>query len=103
MIRYEFVQPTDELEDGQKPMTAALWLDTDRPEESVDFFYEGDVDLVVRIRDVLQESYGMRGSMNDIRARPEDLVHAIHVGRKLDDYEPRRTIDTVVWPEADEA
>lgn len=99
MIRYEFVQPRDEQRDGAEPMTAALWLDTCDPEVPVDFTYEGHPELIERVRVHLQDSYGTHGSMNDVKASPWDLVHAIHVSRQLDDYEPRRTVDTVEWPE----
>ncbi len=99
MIRYEFVQPDDELQAGGSPMTAALWLDTRDPERSVEIEYEGDAPLVERVRVHILESYGTRGKMNDIKARPYDLIHAIDVSGQLADYEPRRTIDTVNWPD----
>lgn len=102
MIRYEFRQPDDELEGGTEPMTASLALDTDDPNALADIIYEGDSELIERVRVHLQESYGTRGSMDDLRTRPWDLLHAIHVSRQLDDYQPRRTVDTVEWPRSEE-
>lgn len=102
MIRYDFVQPPDELIEGQPPMKASVRLDTDEPTEWTDMQYDGDPVLVERVRCHLQESYGTRGSMNDVKTRPYDLVHAIEVSRQLDDYDPRRTVDTVNWPKPNE-
>ena len=97
MIRYDFAQPSDELDEGADPMTASLALAADEPDQLADIVYEGHPELIARIRVHLLESYGMRGGMDDTRTRPEDLVHAIDVSRQLDDYEPRRSVDTVDW------
>ncbi|MEQ9498730.1 MAG: hypothetical protein RIT81_17765 [Deltaproteobacteria bacterium] len=102
MIRYEFTQPSDELRDGEAPKTASLWLDAREPDQLVDVFYEGDAELIERIRGHLLDSYGTRGAMNDVKTRPNDLIHAVDVSRQLDDYEPRRSVDTVKWPKPDE-
>lgn len=102
MIRYEFTQPADELENEAVAMKASLTLDTEDPEVWVDIRYDGAPELIERIRSHLQESCGLRARpMDDTRTRPCDLVHAIHGSGQLDDYEPRRTVDTVDWTKGD--
>ena len=97
MIRYQLSTPRDELAADDEPATATVTLSTDDPDDIVTVLYDGDPELVRRIRAHLRMSHGTRGCLGIEKTCPRDLNHAIHISRQLDDYDPVCAVDTVRW------